>query len=86
VIDMDECEERPVHTVVDCSSGAVTHTPLTDDEWAEHRAAGARAAAEAAQRTELAAAAAAQRTELAAAAAAHPDPLVRELAARAGLL
>jgi hypothetical protein len=79
VIDMDECEERPVHTVVDCSSGAVTHTPLTDDEWAEHRAAGARAAAEAE-------AGAAQRTELAAAAAAHPDPLVRELAARAGLL
>lgn len=27
-------EERPVHVVVDCSTGESTETPVSDEEWA----------------------------------------------------
>ena len=71
-------EERPVHTVVDCSSGEVTHIPLSDEEWAEHRQRSAEHAA-------AVQAEAARRDELAARVAAHSDPLVQLLAQKAGL-
>lgn len=78
-------EERPVHVVVDCrgslkeSDWAITETPLTDAEWAEHK----QRSAEHAAGLE---AAAAERAQLAALAAAHPDPLVQALARLAGVL
>jgi hypothetical protein len=74
-----DIEERPVHTVVDCSTGETTHTPLTDGQWSEHRRRAAEHAA--AQKAQAAADA-----ELAQTAAAHPDPLVQALARRAGIL
>lgn len=90
-------EERPVHVVVDCTppplvvlgedgepvpvdaAPRVTVTPLSDEEWAEHRRRAEEHAA--AQQAE-----AEQAAELAASAAEHPDPLVRMLARRAGIL
>lgn len=90
-------EERPVHVVVDCSPPPapvfdedgneipadvpprVTQMPLSDKEWVQRQALSAQYAAD----QQLAAATA---DELAQAAAAHPDPLVQELARRAGIL
>lgn len=71
-------EQRPVGLDVDCMTGAVTRTPLTDDEWAAQKTASARAAeAEKARIT-------ADR-QFSAAAAAHADPVVRALAKKMGV-
>jgi len=31
-------EQRPVHVSFDCSTGERVDTPLTDEEWEEHKA------------------------------------------------
>jgi len=69
---------RPVHVEVDCASGAVTSTPLTDEEWAAQREAEAAYVAKAQQQ-------AAADKQLSDTVAAHPDPIVRELGRRLGL-
>lgn len=74
----EDTDQRPVHVVVDCTSGQVTHTPLTDDEWEEHK----RAMAEHADRVQSEQQ---ERQRLANLVAGHPDPLVQELAKRLGL-
>lgn len=77
-------DERPVHLVLDCGPGkTVTATPLTDEAWAVHRQAEAEGDARARAAAEQAAA---DRQRVAALASAHPDPLVQELARRAGVL
>jgi hypothetical protein len=75
---MSEDEERPVHRVVDCATGQAVDTPLTDQEWAEHKA---RSTAHAQSLTEASAA----EVEFQAAVAAHTDPVTRELARRLGI-
>lgn len=76
---------RPEHVVVDCASRSEVRVPMTDEEWAAHRA-------QAAARVEQEAADIAAREqearetmELAKAVAAHPDPVVQALAARLGI-
>lgn len=71
-------DERPVHVDIHVPTGAVTHTPITDEEWDAMRAATEQAWA--AERREFD-----KTAELRAAVAAHPDPVVQALAARAGL-
>lgn len=76
---MSDTEERPVHLEVNLETGAVTHTPITDQEWDEMR--------QREQDAIAASAAAEQETaDLRVAAAAHPDPLVQALARKAGIL
>lgn len=72
-------EERPVHTEVNVTTGETTHTPISDEEWADlkQREADAIAAAEKQEQEDQA---------LRAAVAAHPDPVVQALAKRAGLI
>lgn len=71
-------DQRPVHLEVNCSTGAVTRVPLTDDEWNRHKIDETEAV-----ETEKARLAADE--QLRAAVAAHADPVVRELAKRLGL-
>ncbi|HTK66559.1 MAG TPA: hypothetical protein VL595_29560 [Pseudonocardia sp.] len=74
---MDETQApvRPVHTVIDCGTREIVHTPLSDAEVAAQQVrVKAAADAEAAQ--------VAADAELRAQVAAHPDPLVQALAAR----
>lgn len=71
-------EQDICHVTVDCRSGEVTYTPLTQQELEEQKA--AIAAAEAEQQ-----AAQAEAEQLRAAVAAHPDPVVQALVKRAGL-
>lgn len=71
-------EEQVHHLVVDCVTGTVTRIPLSAQEIADAQERGR--AAEAVWQ-----AAEAERARLAALAAACTDPLVRELAKRAGL-
>lgn len=72
-------EERPVHSEFNVATGEETHTPITDQEWADMR-----------QREQDAIAAekvrVAEEEALRTAVAAHPDPVVQALAKRAGLL
>jgi len=75
----DEQNDRPTHIEIDCSTGAVTHTVLADQEIEDMRQAQVRADREHRARVDADA-------ELARAAADHPDPLVKALAQRAGLL
>ena len=77
--------ERPAHLVLDCGTGTETYTPLSDQEWAEHRQALAAAHAEAQDRAAEAEAKAAEDKRVRALVDAHPDPLVKLLARRAGL-
>lgn len=74
---MDD-EERPVHLIIDVSTGAETYVPVTDAEWDQMRQRQADAATEEARKATEAASLAQQAAE-------HPDPLVRALADRAGL-
>jgi hypothetical protein len=69
---------RPVHLEMDCTTGIVTSTPMTDEEWAAHRE------KEAAYLAEVEKQAAAEK-QLSDTVAAHPDPIVRELGRRLGL-
>lgn len=76
---MDVMEERPVHHVFNCETGDTDTVPLSDLEWAEHKQVetdSLRAAAEQAIADQ----------ELARQVSAHPDPIVRILAERAGLV
>jgi hypothetical protein len=72
-------QERPVHVDINVSTGAVTHTAVTDEEWDELRRREQEAVAAEAQQ-------AADDDALRAAVAAHPDPVVQALAKKAGLL
>lgn len=74
---MDE-QDRPVHLEIDCTTGAVTHTPLTDLEWQEMQDREQQAVDDYTERQR-------QDLELRTAIQAHPDPVVQELAKRLGL-
>jgi len=70
--------DRPVHRDYNVSTGVVTNTPVTDEEWDEMER---RDAAELKRRQTQALA----DEQLRAVVAAHPDPVVQELARRSGL-
>lgn len=72
-------EDRPVHLEINCATGAVTHTVLTDSEMIEyHRTLN--------NHLDQADRKAAEDASLAEAVSAHPDPVVQALARRAGIL
>lgn len=72
---MDQTQGRPVHTVVDCRTGAAVHAPLSDAEVAEQQVRMRQAADDEAARV-------AADAQLRAQVAEHPDPVVQALAAR----
>lgn len=72
-------DDRPVHVEINVSTGVVSHTPVTDQEWDEIEARGA-ALVEAEQRQQ------AEDEALRQAVAEHPDPVVQALARRAGVV
>lgn len=72
-------EERPVHTEVNVETGETTHTPITDEEWADLKQREAAAIAATKQQEQ-------EDQALREAVAAHPDPVVQALAKRAGLV
>lgn len=74
---MDE-QDRPVHVEINCTTGAVTHTPVTDMEWQEMQDAEQQALDDHAERQQ-------QDQELRAAVQGHSDPVVQALAKRLGL-
>jgi hypothetical protein len=76
---MNDAEERPVHTVVNCETFEVTHTPMTDQEWELHKAQSAKHDQDLARQQQ-------DDRDFQAAVAVHPDPLVQEIAKRVGLL
>jgi hypothetical protein len=71
-------EIRPVNHEVDCETGGVTSTPLSDEEWEALKQRHADAMAEQQQE-------AAEREKLIEAVKAHPDPVVKELAKLLGI-
>lgn len=71
-------DERPVHVNIDCTTGAVTHTALTDQEIADMKLRDDAAATEYDRRM-------ADEQQLRDSVADHPDPVVQALAKRAGL-
>lgn len=74
---MDD-DRRPVHVTADCATQQITFTPLTDEEVDRQRETERAAVAE--ERARIA-----EEQRLEELVAAHPDPLVRELARRAGI-
>lgn len=76
---MSDEETRPVHVAYDCSTGEGTATPVTDDEWA--------AIKQGEKDAEAALAAEAQKSaDLANQVQERNDPLLTELAKRAGII
>lgn len=71
-------EDRPVHVEINVSTGAITHTPITDEEWDAMRLAEAEAVRAEEQSAE-------SDRVLREAVAVHPDPVVQALAQRVGL-
>jgi hypothetical protein len=72
-------EERPVRLVVDCSTGESQYVPMDDSEWAARTREVRQAEADRTAREQ-------RDAELLEAVQAHPDPVVQELARRAGLV
>lgn len=70
-------EERPVHHEYDCATGETTITPLTDEEWEEHKQ---REIAD----KEMIAKEAADEDALREAVRNHEDPVVKALGAKLG--
>lgn len=79
---MDVDGERPVHLVLDCTSGQGHEKPLTDEQWAAHRQAEAEGEARAQAEAERLRA---EGEAIRGLVDAHPDPLVKLLAQRVGL-
>lgn len=79
-----EVEERPVHTVVDMNGTfdqlqwTVTHTPITDEEWAEMKDRTKKLQEDQAAREK-------EDEELRIAVQNHNDPVVKALGARLGM-